>query len=118
MQDTRPVDPDSDDNRRGAGRRRVLLAGKIVQGGGAFSMDCAIRDLSETGAKLRLPAPAPVGEDFYLIEMRNGRIFHAEVKWREGEELGVAFRHPDPVDDPASKERRMLHRLWLDAGTR
>jgi len=105
-------------NRRGGERRRVLLGGKIVQQGGAFSTDCAIRDLSETGARLRLPAPAPVGGDFYLIEMRSGRIFHAEVKWRENQDLGVLFRHPDPVDDPDSKERRMLHRLWLDAGVR
>jgi len=118
MQATHTSGPASDASRRRGTRQRVLLAGKIVQGGGAFSMDCAIRDLSETGARLRLPAPAPVGEDFYLIEMRNGRVFHADVKWREGEELGVAFRHPDPVEDLASKERRMLHRLWLDAGMR
>jgi predicted 3-demethylubiquinone-9 3-methyltransferase (glyoxalase superfamily) len=80
-------------------RMRDAPVSKIVQGGGAFSTDCAIRDLSDTGARVRLPAPVPVGEDFYLIEMRNGRAFHAEVKWREGEELGVRFVHPDPVDD-------------------
>ena len=45
--------------RRGGGRQRVLLAGKIVQGGGAFSSDCGIRDLSEAGARIRLPAPVP-----------------------------------------------------------
>jgi hypothetical protein len=118
MQDSPSFDPKSPGSRRGGARQRVLLAGKIVQGGGAFSTNCAIRDLSETGAKLRLPNPLPVADDFYLIEMRSGRIFHADVKWREAEDLGVAFRHPDPVDDPTSKERRMLHRLWLDAGVR
>jgi hypothetical protein len=101
-------------NRRGGVRQRVLLSGKIVQRDGAFSTDCAIRDLSEEGAKLRLPAPVPVGEDFYLIEMRSGRIFHADIKWRKAEDLGVSFRHPDPIDDPASKDHRLLRRLWLD----
>ena len=104
--------------RRGGGRQRVLLAGKIVQGGGAFSSDCGIRDLSEAGARIRLPAPVPVGEDFYLIEMRNGRAYHAEVRWRSDTEIGVSFRHPDPVDDPASPQRRMLQRLWVDAAAR
>ena len=111
--------PASDEqNRRGGARQRVLLSGKIVQGGGAFSTDCAIRDLSDTGARLRLPAPVPIGEDFYLIEMRNGRFFHAKVMWRAEGEIGVKFIRPDPVEDPASKEQRLLHRLWLDAGTR
>lgn len=103
-------------NRRSGDRRRVLLGGKIVQQDGAFSTDCAIRDLSDTGAKLRLPGLLPVGDDFYLIEMRTGRLFHADVRWREGEDIGVSFRHPDPIDDPTSKDARMLRRLWTDTG--
>jgi hypothetical protein len=118
MQQPHPSDPAQADNRRARTRQRVLLAGKVVQGGGAFSTDCGIRDLSETGARIRLSAPVPVGEDFYLIEMRNGRAYHAEVRWRTDTEIGVSFRHPDPVDDPASPQRRMLQRLWVDAAAR
>jgi hypothetical protein len=97
-------------------RQRVLFGGKIVQQGGAYSTDCAIRDLTDVGAQLRLPAPLPIGDDFYLIEMRSGRIFHADVVWREDVALGVSFRRPDPIDDPASKDHRMLRRLWHDTG--
>src|ERR1051326_5932700 len=106
MEQPRTFDPERAENRRET-RPRVLLAGKLVQGGGAFSTDCGIRDLTETGARIRLAAPVPVGEDFYLIEMRNGRAYHADVRWRRDTEIGVSFRHPDPVDDPASPQRRM-----------
>jgi hypothetical protein len=118
MQEARTFDPAPAENRRGESRRRVLLAGKIVQGAGAFSSDCGIRDLTEDGARIRLPAPVPVGEDFYLLEMRNGRAYHAEVRWRSDSEIGVSFRRPDPVEDPASPQRRMLQRLWVDAAAR
>lgn len=105
-------------DRRAKTRRRVLLAGKIVRGSGAFSTDCSIRNLSALGARLRLPGPVPVGETFYLIEIRNGRLYHADVRWRTEKEIGVSFRHPDPIDDPTSPQRRLLQRFWVDIAPR
>jgi hypothetical protein len=51
------------DNKRGSPRQRVLKSGKIVFAGGSFSVDCTIRNLSETGVRLRSRSLSPSQTD-------------------------------------------------------
>jgi PilZ domain len=48
-----------------APRRRVLKAGSIMFGGGAF--DCTIRNISETGAALEVVTPLYIPDRFTLV---------------------------------------------------
>jgi PilZ domain-containing protein len=99
-------------------RRRVLLGAKVVEANGAFSTDCTIRNVTDDGAGLRLPAPVPVGDRVYLIELRTGLAHQVKVAWRRNAEMGVEFEKEvvlQPTGDPLT---RMLHRLWVGSGNR
>jgi hypothetical protein len=48
--------------------QRVLNSGKIVFTGGSFSVDCTIRNLSETGARLH------ISDKFTLLDRMLARV--------------------------------------------
>ncbi|HTK35370.1 MAG TPA: PilZ domain-containing protein [Caulobacteraceae bacterium] len=97
-----------------ASRRRALLAGKIVFDHGARSLDCTIRDLSETGAKVRLAGPELLPERFYLIEFRHGVAFQARVAWTRPPELGLEFMASHKLDGASSGELAAMRRIWME----
>jgi hypothetical protein len=78
-------------------RGRVLKEGRIVLNDSSTALiDCIIRDRSESGAKLRVPAPTALPKTFGLLCVTEGLVYPAEVMWRRGDDLGVAF-----VGDPS-----------------
>lgn len=66
-------------------------------------VNCAIRDQSESGAKIRVPAPTAIPSTFGLLLTTEGMIYPARTMWRHGDDLGVAF-----VDRP----KRAPPRKW------
>jgi hypothetical protein len=79
------------DNKRGSPRQRMLKAGKIVFAGGAFSVDCTIKSLSETGARLQVPTTVSIPDRFTLIDVQAGKRRAVSVTWRKGELMGIRF---------------------------
>lgn len=79
------------DNRRGAVRLRTLKSGKVVFNDGNSVVDCVVRDLSESGAKLKVVSIVGIPDHFSLAleGERNGRA--CSIAWRKGSELGVTF---------------------------
>ncbi len=47
---------------RGSDRRRVLKSGVVAYNNRHLTVPCAVRDISETGARLRVDAPLQVPE--------------------------------------------------------
>jgi hypothetical protein len=84
------------ENKRGSQRRRVLKSGKIVFGGGAFSVDCTIRDLSESGARLQVPTSVAIPDRFVHVDAHAAVRREAVVVWRKGDQLGVRFQASNP----------------------
>ena len=74
-------------DQRGSRRRRVLKAGTIEFGGGAFS--CAIRDRSDTGAMLDVPSSIGIPEHFMLAT--NDLRIPCRIIWRKERRIGVRF---------------------------
>jgi len=74
-------------DQRNTARRRVLKAGTIEFGGGAFS--CAVRDRSDTGAMLDVPSPIGIPDHFVLAT--DGSRIHCRVIWRKEKRIGIAF---------------------------
>jgi hypothetical protein len=79
------------ENRRIAGRARTLLAGKIIIGKGLISPDCVIRDLSSSGARVRISAETDLPPKVRLLAIKEGLLFEANVAWRRGDQTGLAF---------------------------
>jgi hypothetical protein len=93
-------------------RQRVLLGGKIVYGEeGAYTVDCAIKDMSAGGARVAVGKRDSLPAQVYLIDIRAGAAYEAEVVWRRSPQFGLRFvkRH-DLTEMP--RELRYLARLW------
>ncbi|ACA20758.1 type IV pilus assembly PilZ [Methylobacterium sp. 4-46] len=87
----------------GAGRRhRVLQQGRIVLGSDQL-VPCTVRDLSRSGAKIRIDRAVALPERFALyIAGHNLRSVTVVLRWRRGDFAGLAFLS-DPrgsVSDP------------------
>jgi hypothetical protein len=70
-------------------RRRVLLQGKILIG--REMVWCAVRDLSNGGAKLEIGEDLALPQEFDLVIGRKEEIVRARLRWREGPFAGVSL---------------------------
>lgn len=77
-------------NKRRNTRRRAVLAGKMIMPGG-IETRCTIRDLSQTGARVRLASSQPTPSAVTLVDLSNGIVHEAEVIWRDTCDLGLRF---------------------------
>jgi len=102
-------------DRRHEPRHRAMLTGKLLHGD-AFTVDCAIRDIAAEGARINLPDDVELPAQLYLIEVRNGVAYEAQIIWRRPPLAGLRFlsRH----DLKAATKMTHLRRLWLECAAR
>ena len=79
---------DSWEHRRAA-RRKVLAQAKILLGREAIF--CAIRDVSDTGAKLEVGADVKLPADFDVAIVAKETIVRVRLRWRDGDFAGLSF---------------------------
>jgi hypothetical protein len=109
---------DSGSEKRGTARRRTILAGKIVYGNGAFSTSCAIRDITDAGARIKLPSPhQTLPANVLLIDVRQGAAYMADVVWSRPPEFGLHFTARHDMN-ALPTEISYLRRIWVDASVR
>src|SRR5436190_11234174 len=78
-------------NRRTSTRQKSFLHGRIYYNNRNSCVDCLIRDISDEGAKLRFSEGIVVPEAFELYIPKRDQCCRAEIRWRRGDEVGVAF---------------------------
>ncbi len=78
-------------DRRASERVATSLLGTIVIGPTAKVSTCLIRDLSAGGARLWISGALIVPDRFDLCIQRHGITRSVELRWRTGDEVGVAF---------------------------
>lgn len=81
----------SEENKRVAPRHRTLKAGKIVLAKSGGVVDCTVRDISDTGAKLLCGDQAAVPNEFQIYLPGDRTIRDARVVWRRDMMLGIIF---------------------------
>ena len=72
-----------------APRKRVLKTGSIEFGGG--TIDCTVRNLSETGAALLVESPIGIPTTFKLVNLSDRTSRMCQVVWRTENRVGVRF---------------------------
>jgi hypothetical protein len=82
-------------------RRRSFLRAKVLFPNKAATMDCLVRDISETGARLDIGSQAVVPERFDLHIPQKDVTYRATIRWRALEEMGVAFECANAATAPA-----------------
>jgi hypothetical protein len=98
--------------KRSVSRNRVLLVGKLVYGGTAFTPECAIRNITDRGASVRLSPGLQLPPSVSLIETGSGRAYQADVVWQRSGFAGLAFT--SVRDLSTSGPGDPLRRLWID----
>jgi hypothetical protein len=81
--------------RRITSRQKSFLQGRIFYNHRRSSVDCLVRDVSDTGAKLVFGVNIPDVVELYLSN--KDEVRRAKVQWRKGTEMGVDF-NDDPAD--------------------
>ena len=76
---------------RASPRRRTLLGARIEFDNRTSTMDCVVRDISDTGARLALASPVVLPETFSLIIEPQHKRYRARVKWQRLSFAGVQF---------------------------
>lgn len=87
-------------NRRHSPRHKVLKDGKIVSMNHWSVVDCCIRDLSETGARICCADPLAVPNTFRLLIPSSLTIRDAQVVWRRDTQVGIHFTGPTQPAPP------------------
>ena len=91
---SKPSAARSADERRHIRRQRVLKGALVVFGAFERVVDCAVRDLSEDGARLTLTSTAGIPDTFHVLLPGERRIAPAQSAWRTSREIGIAFTGP------------------------
>ncbi len=120
--------------RRQSKRRKSFLRGCIYFNNRRGAVDCLIRDISETGARLLFSDAISIPDVIELYIPQKEQTLRAIVQRRHGEEVGVAFAEPasapakpvpgdvadlaervQKLESEIASLRRMVKRLKTDA---
>src|SRR5690606_35974604 len=103
---------------RRAPRRDVSVAGLVLHGPATQAEPCVIRDVSATGARVRLKAAQLLSRPVYLVIVKTGLAFEADIAWCRDAEIGLQFKSRLILTDPRSDVERTAARLWQAASKR
>lgn len=96
-------------------RKRVLLNGMLAYDGGAFTVGCTIRDISETGARVSLPKGQFIPAHTYLLHMRNRIAYEAVKVWSRHPDVGLKFKRTYVLSEPLPPHLQFLPKLWIQS---
>ena len=105
------------ENGRGIPRQRVLLGGVLIFGPAMMTRDCAVRDLTDFGARIKLRAAHDIVAPVALLVAMSGAAYDCNVAWREGEEIGLSFTRRLNLTEPTVEIEKTARRLWLAKST-
>jgi hypothetical protein len=88
-------------NHRRTQRRRALLGATITFNHGNSTVECLIRDISDSGARLAVPEAVTLPAAFELSIPRKNKRRPVQMLWRRADVVGVRF-----AEQPASTSSR------------
>ena len=106
------IEIDSDE-RRIAPRRRVLKGAQAAFNDRHCSIPCIVKNISETGARVRSEHVPSIPDTFDLIIDLDGLEARCEVVWRKDKELGVRFVGSPQKSSP--KRHQVVNALAPDS---
>jgi PilZ domain-containing protein len=74
-----------------APRRRMLKSGRIAYADRHVTIECLVRDMSATGARLKVSGSVTAPDTFELLIALDGLEANCQVVWRSGQDIGVKF---------------------------
>lgn len=74
-----------------AERARTILGARAIFNGGRSAIDCQIRNMSRTGAKIMLSDGLSLPAAFDLEVPTRNKTYRVELRWRSKDAAGVQF---------------------------
>ena len=78
-------------------RQRTLLTGVGAYLDGTGTFDCSIRDLTDTGGRIRFNGGLAIPSTFHLVNVRDKVAYEAKVKWRKSGDAGLRWVNVIPM---------------------
>ncbi len=88
--------------KRHALRQKSFLRGFVYFGNSPSAFDCLVRDISDTGARLKFSGPPAYTEMLDLHIPVKGQSFRSKVQWHTGDEIGIVFDGSAATDADAN----------------
>jgi hypothetical protein len=99
--------------RRKIVRTRLLLRGLVCDATGTSSYTCAIRELTQSGARIAIPDGRTLSPEICLVNVRDRVAYDAILLWHNHIDAGFVLLNKIPLS-PAGDERvRRLHALCV-----
>jgi len=105
-------------DRRANARDKVLYGG-VAEINDTSTIDCVVRNFSESGACVEVDASARIAREIKVTIARKGRSYLARMIWRQANRIGLAFKtmvtdaHANDLDARlrrSEKKKRQLQR--------
>jgi hypothetical protein len=106
---------DGSEERRIERRRRVLFFGRISDATGVTLADCAISNLSSTGAQVRLHVARALPRLVYLIDPKTHTAHLCQVVWQRDDKRGLYFHNTFDLDKEIDERLHFLKTLLIEA---
>ena len=98
--------------RRPKPRKKVLLGGVVTYSEGAFSCNCTIRNLSDSGALIALPTGLSLPSTVYLVNLHGHTAYEAGVEWHKGARAGLSFAASFDLNVLTDPSLAYLRHIW------
>ena len=96
-------------------RIKSLLKAKIVFNHRMTTFDCVVKNVSRYGAKVAIDPAVSFPNEFELEIPLKGKSYHAKMRWRDRESMGVEFLDQMDQREPGNAQFERLqaenHRL-------
>jgi hypothetical protein len=100
--------------RRRARRTKSFLRGFVYVSRQQGALACLIRDMSDTGARIVFSDTVTLPNTFDLYIPQRDQTLRAKVRWRHGDEVGLAFAVPTQHPaDAAMSETEVVQRVAM-----
>ena len=98
-------------DKRRSDRQRLFLRGFIRIPHSNATIDCIVRDVSQTGAKLRFRCAPQITEFFELHIPAKGQIVQSRLVWIDDCEVGISFDSFVALDSSSPRNDELSLRM-------
>ena len=99
------------EDKRKSSRQRLFLRGFIRTPQNGSDIDCIVRDISETGAKLRFRCAPSIADLFELHIPAKQQIVQSKLVCIDDCEVGISFESNPAFATPSSSDGELLIRM-------
>jgi hypothetical protein len=92
-------------------RQRTFLKGTLYYDNRRASIECVVRDMSDSGARLTFEHPATVPDNVELFIPHKQQTLRARVQRRGPSEIGIAFEIDRSIEPRRASDAELQQRV-------